>query len=546
MNTVISPAALPADQCDLIMKGGVTSGVIFPKAITRLAQKYRFVNVGGTSAGAIAAAFVAAAELQRHTHAGNEGFEVLDNLPEELAKNLQFLFQPVPEHKKFYRAAIKFLAKKNKKPVWFAIRNIFKICKSLKRLPNTYYGLCPGLTQPGTGTPGLTDWLNLWLENAAGTLTAVGGLPEKPLTFGDLKAANIKLRMITTNLSKQSPVTLPFSRGLLAKHSDLQKLLPANLVGYIIDWQDQPRDDGLLALPHGDDMPVLLAVRLSLSFPILLAALPLYQNDWTLHRCEEKMQTPQLSWFSDGGISSNFPIHLFDNPFPTRPTFGISLTDFNACRHEEDSGGQPGRNRVYLPQPAAGGFQRGIKPFDGIGGFLYAIFESAQNWQDAVQSTLPGYRERIVRLALKENEGGLNITMPEATVRGLTEIGDYAGRAICNDFDLDEHRWRRVLSAYAAMEQAFENLVDAYQHNAPEPVQQYLDRYRSAFQQGSPIASSYKPDNLDQFDRFKQRLDQLIALADTWKQRPLRERWGGSGMPRPRVSVRLFPGEFME
>ena len=43
-------------ECDVIMKGGVTSGVIYPKAILKLSERYRFRSIGGTSAGAIAAA----------------------------------------------------------------------------------------------------------------------------------------------------------------------------------------------------------------------------------------------------------------------------------------------------------------------------------------------------------------------------------------------------------------------------------------------------------------------------------------------------------
>ena len=55
----------PPKQCDLIMKGGVTSGVVYPPAILELAKDYRFRSVGGTSAGAIAAAAAAAAEYGR-------------------------------------------------------------------------------------------------------------------------------------------------------------------------------------------------------------------------------------------------------------------------------------------------------------------------------------------------------------------------------------------------------------------------------------------------------------------------------------------------
>jgi predicted acylesterase/phospholipase RssA len=52
--------ALP--PCDLVMKGGITSGIVYPTLALTLARKYRFASIGGTSAGAIAAALCAAAE----------------------------------------------------------------------------------------------------------------------------------------------------------------------------------------------------------------------------------------------------------------------------------------------------------------------------------------------------------------------------------------------------------------------------------------------------------------------------------------------------
>lgn len=58
----------PTDRfCDIVMKGGITSGIVYPPAIAKLAKNYRFKNIGGTSAGAIAAAAAAAAEYQRRT-----------------------------------------------------------------------------------------------------------------------------------------------------------------------------------------------------------------------------------------------------------------------------------------------------------------------------------------------------------------------------------------------------------------------------------------------------------------------------------------------
>ncbi len=57
----------------MVMKGGITSGVVYPLAVTKLAERFVFKNIGGTSAGAIAAAATAAAELGRDTG----GFERL-------------------------------------------------------------------------------------------------------------------------------------------------------------------------------------------------------------------------------------------------------------------------------------------------------------------------------------------------------------------------------------------------------------------------------------------------------------------------------------
>src|SRR5262245_37609848 len=94
--------------CDLVMKGGITSGVVYPKLISTLSDKYRFKNIGGTSAGAIAAAGCAAAEYARQTGADDSarkcGFRRLKALPDELQKpigtplaSMLFnLFQPSP------------------------------------------------------------------------------------------------------------------------------------------------------------------------------------------------------------------------------------------------------------------------------------------------------------------------------------------------------------------------------------------------------------------------------------------------------------------
>src|SRR6185312_12389289 len=85
-------------NCDVIMKGGVTSGIVYPTAICELAKTYRFKNIGGTSAGAIAAAIAAAAEYQRtstQAKPSEHGFNELKALPSTLGKlGLENLFVP--------------------------------------------------------------------------------------------------------------------------------------------------------------------------------------------------------------------------------------------------------------------------------------------------------------------------------------------------------------------------------------------------------------------------------------------------------------------
>ena len=74
----------PKLECDLVMRGGITSGIVYPRAIAKLAETYNFRSIGGTSAGAIAAAVSAAAQLG--VRKGKDRFPTLiKDLPARLA-----------------------------------------------------------------------------------------------------------------------------------------------------------------------------------------------------------------------------------------------------------------------------------------------------------------------------------------------------------------------------------------------------------------------------------------------------------------------------
>jgi hypothetical protein len=229
---VDSDFADPAAVCDVIMKGGITSGVVYPLALTELAKQFRFSQVGGTSAGAIAASAAAAAEYGRHAPGG--GFARLAKLPAEVGKILFSLFQPTSALKPVFDilvaaigndstatkimrvigaalAGFTFAAAAGALPGliiavagwWYAnlalavlgallllIGIIISVALCLYRaitkgIPDNDFGLCPGKTQPGNSTPGLSDWLADLIDEIAGR----DPKNDPPLTFGDLSPA---------------------------------------------------------------------------------------------------------------------------------------------------------------------------------------------------------------------------------------------------------------------------------------------------------------------------------------------------------------------
>ena len=109
-------AARALPPCDLVMKGGITSGIVYPSLVLKLAEHYRFASIGGTSAGAIAGALSAAAEYgrQRDNGGGTDQLEAaLRSLGEPGA--IVGLFQPTPPTRPLFDVITKaLLAKKSR------------------------------------------------------------------------------------------------------------------------------------------------------------------------------------------------------------------------------------------------------------------------------------------------------------------------------------------------------------------------------------------------------------------------------------------------
>jgi hypothetical protein len=281
---------------------------------------------------------------------------------------------------------------------------------------------------------------------------------------------------------------------------------------------------------------------MSLSFPLLISAVPLYARDRTLK--SEHSNKLQLCLFSDGGLSSNFPIHFFDTMLPNVPTFGISLDEYDVRRDRavittDAPGDDKLKNsdketRVWMPgtAQAASGLLLPIQPLNGLVSFLSRLIDAAKDWQDNLQGTLAGYRDRIVHVYLKPEEGGLNLVMPSELVNALGEYGAQAGEVLRDKFSLDEHRWRRFLVAMDRLHETLENLRDAYAGHVggPESFSAFLSRFPEC-------AQSYKQ-TLQDLALLCARANELATLADNWRnQQQIPEH----RLPHPKTDLRITP-----
>lgn len=554
--------------CDLVMKGGITSGVVYPLAITELSKKYRFKSIGGASAGAIAAAAAAAAEKGR----AQNGFGELELLSSEIATSLLSLFQPAPAVEPVFDAALAAIAKgdafdkvtgvagklllgyapsvglgllpglglglvalRSDAPLGWAVAALvtlvvgvlvalgFRLWLVLSRdLPQNGFGLCSGATMEGK-PPGLTAWLTALFDRLA---DKEGG----PLTFGDLigpdpKNPHIDLQIMTTCLGQSRPYRLPFTTdAFMWKESEFRALFGEEIVEFMAAHCPEVEGHaGYRFFPRAEHLPVVVAVRMSLSFPVLLSAVPLYTRDFTLND-EDARRVPQACWFSDGGICSNFPIHFFDAPWPSHPTFGISLEAHRPESHGEE--------HVVLPERAVEGIDRPLRPVTSLFGFLGAIVDTMQEWRDVLQGCLPGYRERVATVLLRGDEGGLNLAMPPDLVTKLGSYGKEAGTLLRDEFSFDRHRWRRHLVFTTKLEQILESGLASYTV-APlhgETLEAFLARYAK------------DPEEYRQSEEWQRDADQdlkeLVQLSRAWLARGKLSR---GRIPRPPVDMRITP-----
>ena len=648
--TSIDPDDVGRRFCDLVMKGGITSGIVFPRAVARLSSQYRFRNIGGTSAGAIAAAGAAAAEYRRSTDAvrSEYGFAKLGALPDMLGERpdgrhsrLFELFAPEPAARRHFAilaamlnrggiaarafhgasaallrfpaaaalgalpAVILLLAANGSALLNLAAMVIASVLVvvgavvgaaiaatvSLARiLPNQEFGLARGHSSDGDprASTRLTDWLHGYLQDLAGKAF------DQPLTFGDLDrvtidesgvTGGIDLQMMTTALSMGRPYSLPFdNEQFYFKPSDFALYFPDPVLAWMIanpgarSAANRARDQAMAAFgyhpfPVRETLPVVVAVRMSLSFPVLLAGVPLYRYAWEGDIAEGVAPSPATGGaradaatssstrnatddaapaggrrfdaahvrkvvFSDGGICSNFPVHMFDAVLPGWPTFGINLRDdLGAAASADERAVLPKRGRSLPPE------EYGIAPqgIAGIASFAAAIVRTMQNWRDNLQRAAPGFRDRVVTIRHTAREGGLNLNMAAADIEAMAASGDAGARKLIDAFGrpaepagdhFTYHRWVRIRSLLNVLQRMLREIHDGatvLDNHPPYPdLIRDAQAYVGASYRLSETARSAAVQLLDTLDQLDHQLEaEGVDYARS--------------APRPDVELRIQP-----
>jgi predicted acylesterase/phospholipase RssA len=552
-------------ECDLVMQGGITSGVAYPAAVLELCKQFRFRSIGGASAGAMAAVVTAAAEYARDSG----GFDRLEQLRQQLRAPGLILeqFRPSKQAEPLFRILLAAQAKRTTGArtfsyVWGVLRwlflpllvsaavafglgwllvssaggslggigvagwivfavgmlitgglgltlaLVFSVVRLVNHLPDNYYGMCIGAKERPQDPDALADWLHKQIQLIAGKDV------DDPLTFADLAAKGINLQLMTTDVTGRRPVRLPNESysdvSYLFSLDEWRRLFPTEVLDHLgrISSVVYPGAGDLRALPT-DDLPVLVATRMSLTFPVLLSAVPL----WTVDG-----QRVARHWFADGGISSNFPIQFFDAWLPTRPTFGL----------------------YFGPRvPAAQGQQPPVDPNlvgenPSVLGYLGAILNSGLNWHDTMQARLPGFRDRVQQIQLTDGEGGFNLTMPPEVISSIDAKGTAAGQALL-DFDFQKHWIERYLIGMRMLQR---NLV-APDDGHVSVREAYPAEYREWLAAGAPGVAAGKALGDAWCAEAAEATSHLLDCAQNWL--PCGETFVDGADPKPSVAMRIIP-----
>ncbi len=450
----------------------------------------------------------------------------------------------------------------------------------------------------------LVDWLSERIDNMAGPeLQKEEGGARHPLTFTDLSGADITLTMVSANLNHGIPYKLPFSSDniFLFKKSELAQFFPA----YIVDWMTRHTGDSrnytldsagnsctlrrnnlpggvkgdYYFVPQGGDLPVVVAMRMSLSIPVFFSAVPLHGiTAQALAKLKNRPDTllkeedgdVRMSLFCDGGTTNNFPIHFFDAWLPSHPTFGINLTAMPADAVPEGKGGRIASNfisanfsanvkenlganalddtvpDIVLPKPDE--LQNPEwKPLSNPIEMFRAMVDTAREAHDNLQTMLPGYRERIVQIRLKQDEGGMNLDMTPDTIKAIQKKGKEAAQQFrVRNFNFDHHRWTRFLALMSRLEKELEAMHHAYYKpsldNEGENYDTLLRSHKVRHASGDEEKTFPYLRSHEWLSGAIYRAETLLEVVDKWKRLQESDEYKDTMLAEARSHVRASSG----
>lgn len=422
--------------CNLVLKGGVSSGLVYARAVTRLKDVYRFRGLAGASAGAIAAAFAAAADYAR-AHGDAGGFGRLERHAGDMVRRLKDLFEASAPFRPLLRATI-HLAPGSGRANYLAALTCFAPAALggagvltaataavyaamhltawewavpalvLAAILGAVAGIVIQFTTLvvlaardynfgiSTGLA-LTAWLHAAVQDIAGT--------DKVLTFADLAARDIDLRMVASQISLARPVFLPeLEHPMWFEPAAWRRLFPDAVMAALAGTNDPAA--ALWRLP--DDMPVIVALRMSLACPGLFEQVPVYAEPLTAPDPARRL------YIGDGGLTVNFPFDLFLGN--GEPTLAIDLESL-----------APGETRRVWRIDEEYDWPVRFTRLPGPLAFCWSLFRNMREGQNRAASRRPRDGLHVFRIGLRPSEGGMNLDMTADQAAALMAHGAAAG-----------------------------------------------------------------------------------------------------------------------
>jgi predicted acylesterase/phospholipase RssA len=590
------------DECDLVMKGGITSGVVYPSAVLRLKEKYRFRSIGGASVGAIAAAVTAAAEYGRQTGKG-AGFDQLRLLNQQLGREgfLLSLFKPRPEARGVFAIYLAAAGKKGALHTAMAvIRQAPWVLVPLLAWWGTLaitavllggaWWLVPALLVGWALLIGIVVWalgrkvtplgpllggllvllwplifaapsvaLGAWRDLSGGGFGLVPGSSATGDGLCDWLHGHVQ---DAAGLPEDRPLTFgmlredaaldgkPVGIELRMMTTNLSTARPMTVPDELAGYAFAPADLAgvlpakVLAWMERNGTPDGTHVRLPPDqIPVLLGfrlslSFPLLFTALRLHA--PSLETPQ-----GPPVEHWFSDGGIGSNFPVHffdawiPTRPTFALSFASFPVDESGRLVPGESDVGIPpKPGEIRFPRWT-PVGDMGAFVAQILETMQNWRDTMQAELPGFRDRVYEARLVKEAG-----------EGGLNLG------------MDAATIKRLQYRGTRVGEAIAETFDWNQH--------FFTRYLIAMQQlelglignvgevGSALRRGVHgalQSRLSDFAAGDIRAGELFgrdatwlrqAGAASWEMLQAAERWAAFGrflsdQPRPRPSMRIVP-----